>query len=94
MLIVIVIKYRLDGNSALERLEVVDEVIITSKSSNKCSIGKSITNNKSVYGYYYENNQYYINQNIEMNNINPFSGEPTLVVGMDNPLYGYCALAK
>ena len=29
-----------------------------------------------------------------MNNTDSFSGEPTLVVGEDNPLYGYYALVK
>lgn len=29
-----------------------------------------------------------------MNNIDPFSGEPILVVGEDNPLYGYYDLIK
>ncbi len=48
-------------------------------------------NNRYVYGYYYENNRYYIYQNIEMNNVDLFGGEPTLVVGEGNPLYGYYA---
>ena len=44
----------------LGRVEAADKVIPTSKSSYKRIIGKSITNNRYVYGYYYENNHYYI----------------------------------
>lgn len=79
---------RLEGDCTLERLEVVDEPITTSKNSYKCVIGKSQTNAKYVFGYYYENNQYYIYQNKEMNG-DPFSGQPSLTIDTDGLLYSY-----
>lgn len=81
---------RLEGNCTLERLEVVDEPITTSKISYKCVVAKSSTNVKYAFGYYYQNNNYYVcNNEAYVRNVDFFTSNTITVISNQSPLYNF-----
>lgn len=84
---------RIEGNSSLERLELVEERITTSKSSYKCVVGQSSTNSKYLFGYYYEENNYYIYIKKDCTSgTNPFISNPSKTITNQDPLFKYYQL--
>ena len=83
-----------DGNGLIQGdengvslLPISNERLVNEKSTSYI-----ITNgasSKYLSGYYFENNQYYVYQNKQLSTNDPFSEEPNMVIGLDDPLYGY-----
>lgn len=79
-----------DGdNFALETFNKTEEVISTDKVC-KYVISSNISGTASYLdGFYFENNNYYVYQNKEVTNDNPFSEQANLVIDPNSPLYPY-----
>ena len=74
-------------NYGVNLLEISNERL-----TNKKSATYVITNDvskKYLSGYYYENNQYYVYQKVELNNADAFPLEASKIIDIDNPLFGY-----
>ena len=79
-----------DGdNFALETFNKTEEVISTDKVC-KYVISSNISGTASYLdGFYFENNNYYVYQNKEVTNDNPFGEAATMVIEPSDPLYPY-----
>lgn len=89
-LLTININNRLDGSCSLERLETIEEQIITSKSFYKCVIGQSSTNGKYLFGYYCEENNYYAySKKAYTPGTDPFVSNPSKTITNQDPLFKY-----
>ncbi len=79
-----------DGdNFALETFNKTEEVITTDKVC-KYVISSNISGTATYLdGFYFENNNYYLYQNKEVTNDNPFGETATMVIEPSNPLYQY-----
>lgn len=64
--------------------------VITSKTNNKYLIGKSLTDTRFLFGYYVDNDSYYVYHHKEVEEgIDPFISDPSMIINSDSPLYGY-----
>ena len=79
-----------DGdNFALETFNKTEEVISTDKVC-KYVISSNISGTSSYLdGFYFENNNYYVYQNKEVTNDNPFGETATMVIEPSSTLYPY-----
>ena len=79
-----------DGdNFALETFNKTEEVISTDKVC-KYVISSNISGTATYLdGFYFENNNYYVYQNKEVTNDDPFGEAATMVIEPSNPLYPY-----
>lgn len=77
-----------EGDISIDTYLPTSETITTDKQC-KCLISSDMSaTNKYFSGFYYQNNEYYIYQHIELTS-NPFSETPNQIIGLDSPLYGY-----
>ena len=66
--------------------------ISNEKLTNEKSTSYVITNsatNKYLSGYYFENNQYYVYQKVELNNTDSFPSLASQTIDVSSPLYSY-----
>ena len=66
--------------------------ISNEKLTNEKSTSYVITNsatNKYLSGYYFENNQYYVYQKVELNNTDSFPSVASQTIDVSSPLYSY-----
>ena len=74
-------------NYGVSLLEISNERLTNEKSTSYV-ITNSVTS-KYLSGYYFENNQYYVYQKVELNNTDAFPLEASMIIDIDNPLFGY-----
>ena len=74
-------------NYGVSLLETSNERLTNEKSTSYV-ITNSVTS-KYLSGYYFENNQYYVYQKVELNNTDAFPIEASKIIDIDNPLFGY-----
>ena len=83
------VNFVLDGAVTLSLLEKdSNQTIITTETNEKHIIAKSATD-KYLSGYYFENNQYYVYQKVELTNNDAFPSLASKNIDIDSPLYGY-----
>ena len=78
----------LEGEDYGASLLPISNEKLTNEKSASYVISESATN-KYLSGYYFENNQYYVYQKVELNNTDAFPIEASKVIDIDNPLFGY-----
>lgn len=80
----------LDGEEvSISSLSIVNETLTTDKVC-KYVISSNISGTTNYLdGFYFENNNYYVYQNKEVTNDNPFGETATTVIDSSNPLYPY-----
>ena len=61
---------------------------LTNEKSSSYVITNSATN-KYLSGYYFENNQYYVYQKVELNNTDSFPSVASQTIDVNSPLYSY-----
>ena len=80
------------GTNGVTKTTLTDDKITTSQSVNKYVISESDSDPKDKYinGFYQANNEFYIYQNILLEDgINPFTKPSNQVIKSDSPLYDY-----